>query len=297
MKKRNLTLLTAFAAAVAFASTAQADVTLSDGHTGDYRIAFATDRFASLYVATSADITTYDSAVTAAAAASGGYTTPASNPLGAADLSDIVTTWKCIGSTSAKDAKDNTDTATTGGATDVPIYNIWGDRIADNNADFWDGSLANNGIVQLNRKFSEQGIVFTGTQANGTAAAGKELGAATVAHGTCFDTGNAMWRFNSATKPQGESWQLYGMSGVLGGGTTPAADPAITSITVAGGIATIIMKGTDGTNYTCKSSTTLDDGFPTTETTTPASPITTTGGTATFTVPASEAKKFYVVGE
>jgi hypothetical protein len=81
------------------------------------------------------------------------------------------------------------------------------------------------------------------------------------------------------------------------GGTTPAADPEITSITVAGGIATIIMTGTDGTDYSCKSSTTLADGFPTTETTTPASPITTTGGTATFTVDASEAKKFYVVEE
>jgi len=145
-------LITLFAIAglvLALAPTAQADVVLNDGHTDPYRIAFATDRFALTYVATSTDIATYNTAVNAAAAASvGGY------PAGpyAADISDIVTTWKCIGSTTTIDAKDNTDTATTGGATDVPIYNINGDRIADNNADFWDDALANNGIYQLNRK-------------------------------------------------------------------------------------------------------------------------------------------------
>ena len=71
----------------------------------------------------------------------------------------------------------------------------------------------------------------------------------------------------------------------------------ITSITVAGTTAAITMTGTDGTDYTCKSSTALDDGFPTTETTVPPSPINTSGGTATFTVEASEAKKFYVIEE
>ena len=79
--------------------------------------------------------------------------------------------------------------------------------------------------------------------------------------------------------------------------TASTADPEITSISVDGTTATITMTGTDGTDYTCKSSTTLDGGFPTTETTVPASPMNTSGGTATFTVDATEGKKFYRIAE
>ena len=78
---------------------------------------------------------------------------------------------------------------------------------------------------------------------------------------------------------------------------TASTAPEITSISVDGTTATITMTGTDGTDYTCKSSTTLVGAFPTTETTVPASPINTTGGTATFTVDATEGKKFYRIAE
>jgi autotransporter-associated beta strand protein len=86
-------------------------------------------------------------------------------------------------------------------------------------------------------------------------------------------------------------------AGVLNATTsgTPAVAPVISSITVAGGIATITMTGAPNTNYVCRFSDDL---------VTPFAPISTTPGTittngngdATFTVDASVSKRFYVVG-
>ena len=73
------------------------------------------------------------------------------------------------------------------------------------------------------------------------------------------------------------------MSGVLGGGTTPAADPEITSITsVSGGIWQLTLKGANSTAYKFESSTTLVfPGTPVTGLTAgvPAAGTITDGGT------------------
>jgi len=57
------------------------------------------------------------------------------------ELSQLGTTWKVIGSTTSVSARVNTgtDPSTTG----VPIYSVADTLIAENNADLWDGSIAN----------------------------------------------------------------------------------------------------------------------------------------------------------
>jgi hypothetical protein len=226
------------------------------------------------------------------------------------ELAALGATWTCIGSTPTVDARDNSGT-NPNDETGIPIYTTSGLRIADDNADLWDGSIQNpimlddgtsggnlTGIPPAQRSYAD--YTWTGSNTDGTGASsgdGRQLstdGNLRVSRGGKIDAG---WISGvSIGSADSRGARFYGISDVINGGT-PAADPEITSITVAGGILTIIMTGTDGTDYSCKSSTTLADGFPTTETTTPASPITTTGGTATFTVDASEAKKFYVVEE
>jgi hypothetical protein len=140
MKKRNITLFTAIAAAVALAPAAQAEVIPPIDYDGPYRLAMITTSMADATFggATSTDIADYNAFVTTAA-----NLVP--------DLVDLETTWKCIGSTLTVDAKVNTGTyITTDGsysaATDVPIYTTTGLRIALNNDALWGGSGIENPI-------------------------------------------------------------------------------------------------------------------------------------------------------
>ena len=77
--------------------------------------------------------------------------------------------WKAIISTETIDARDNTGTNPNNGA-GVPIFLLDGRKLADNYADFWDGSLdttfdsVENGSGVL--PFGEP--VWTGTLADGT---------------------------------------------------------------------------------------------------------------------------------
>ena len=55
---------------------------------------------------------------------------------GHADIQANSSTFRVVGSTRPVDARDNTETTGTG----VPIYWLNGDQVADNYADFYDGS-------------------------------------------------------------------------------------------------------------------------------------------------------------
>ena len=55
---------------------------------------------------------------------------------GHGDIRGYSSTFRVVGSTRAVDARDNTETTGTG----VPIYWLNGDKVADNYADFYDGS-------------------------------------------------------------------------------------------------------------------------------------------------------------
>ena len=137
-----------------------------------------------------------------------------------------------------------------------------------------DGTLRNSGTMAGALTNSEFYILGSPTQSsNGVSASIDEVGV--------FDT--------ALSQSEISGFMTNGLEG-----TPSAADPEITSITVAGGIATIMMKGTDGTDYTCESSIdlvdwALDGSAP--------NPINTTSSTASFDVAAGDPKKFYRIAD
>lgn len=116
----------------------------------EYRIAFVTSAGIS---ASNTDINVYDSFVNGLA------NSPSSilAPLGA--------TWKAIASTLAVDAFSHI-----GGAFTVPVYSVFGDLIAVDAADLWDGSLNSPIWIDENGVTKQGGInVNTGTLPDGSA--------------------------------------------------------------------------------------------------------------------------------
>ena len=96
---------------------------------------------------------------------------------------------------------------------------------------------------------------------------------------------------NSGTQVE---WDNVRLEASIGGGG--GVDPVITSITVSGTTATIVMKGEASTTYVCKSSDDLLTPFALIATT-PATVTTDGSGNATFDVDASVARRFYLVEE
>ena len=134
-------------AAAATPSAAQPIARPSSLNVGDsYRLAFVTS---STTAATSTDIADYNAFAAATANA---------QPL----LSALGTTWAAIATTSTVDARDNTGT-NPNIDTGVPIFLLNDTRLADNNADLWDGEIA----VNLNVDEAGNNVggleVFTGT--------------------------------------------------------------------------------------------------------------------------------------
>ena len=91
-----------------------------------FRLIFATSQKRD---ATPTDIGTYNTFVQDAAG--GGH----------ADIQDYSASFRVVGCTSAVDARDNTATRATD--EDVPIYWLNGNKVADDYADFYDGSWDN----------------------------------------------------------------------------------------------------------------------------------------------------------
>ena len=84
-----------------------------------------------------------------------------------------------VGSTADDDARDNTMTTGTG----VPIYWLNGSKVADNYADFYDGSWddeANPRRRGGDVRYPHNGNVWTGSADNGTAFTSFELGQSTI---------------------------------------------------------------------------------------------------------------------
>ena len=136
------------------ASTAAPITVPTDLSVGDkYRLAFVTS---TTTVALSTNIADYNNFVAAVAA-------------GVPELVALGNNWKAIGSTLSIDARDNTGTnpnVTAG----VPLYTLDDTRIADDNADFWDGVLlASLSKTQLGTGIGFAAFVHTGTRSDGTA--------------------------------------------------------------------------------------------------------------------------------
>ncbi|MHC4447678.1 MAG: hypothetical protein ACYSXF_07870 [Planctomycetota bacterium] len=173
----------------------------ADLNPGDqYRLVFVTSTDTQ---AGSTDIADYNAFVTAAANTQ-------------AELVVLGTTWTAIGSTAAVDARDNTGTNPSSAG--VPIYLLDGaTRIADSNADLWDGWLL--AWINLDEGAAYRDTnVWTGTEIDGTAHLAS-LGFDDVIFGESNGPSgltNYRWiiNLNGAAKPY-NPYALYGISGVL----------------------------------------------------------------------------------
>ncbi|BCU12036.1 PEP-CTERM sorting domain-containing protein [Microcystis aeruginosa] len=176
-----------------------------------YRLVFVTDGTRN---ATSTNINDYNNFVTSQVTGSALAT-----QLTTAGFNPNTITWKAIGSTSATSAKVNT--GTDGTQPDVAIYLIDGNRVANNNADLWDGSIQTN-INRTQIDTSKNASVWTGTQAGGST--GSPLGNAvgfppTANMGATIYT-DSRWINEITILSVSQSLSLYGMSSVL---TVPSA--------------------------------------------------------------------------
>ncbi|GCL53110.1 hypothetical protein NIES3806_04400 [Microcystis aeruginosa NIES-3806] len=173
-----------------------------------YRLVFVTEGKRD---ATSTDIDDYNTFVTNQVTGSA-----LANALSGAGLT---TTWKAIGSTASVAARDNTGTNPS--STGVPIYLINGNKVANNNADLWDGSIQTAINITQNDSAAGSQVVFTGTEKDGTMEAQFVLGSGgNVYWGFSGDTGYE-WIWFSNSLGTGNLY-FYGMSGVL---TVPGNQP------------------------------------------------------------------------
>jgi len=174
MKKRNITLFTAIAAAVAFAPTAQAAAITAptDGYVGLYRLAFVTSENIDpevLNPRSETDITAYDTYVTTVGD-------------GVAELLALNTDWQVLGSTVLVNIRVHTDTEATD-ATNIRVYTLDGVKIADNYVDFFDGSwdtaftFEDGSINDIPTAGLNDNRFYTGTNNDGTTATGGTSGA------------------------------------------------------------------------------------------------------------------------
>jgi hypothetical protein len=231
------------------------------------------------------------------------------NPIAQTAGNDVLLghTWTALVGSSTVSARTNTGAYVVGdgglysAAIDVPIYTTNGTRIADNNAALWAGAGKDG-----NQTADQLGVTpgFSNDSAWGGWLAGGDIIPAasgsnfsgpmgeTVGNTSSFRTYKEPWDFGSFT--QSTTLPLVSLSGVIGSGTTPAADPEITSITWGSPNVTIDMTGEDGTTYTCDSSTDLVSWDLNVATSAPIVPV---GGVFSFTTAAGDPKKFYRIAD
>jgi hypothetical protein len=214
----------ALAATLGTASAAQAALVVvpPDLAVGDqYRLVFVTEGKRD---ATSTDIDDYNTFVTSQVRLSilpGTTDTALYQALNAAGIDPNTITWKAIGSTASVDARDNTGTNPS--STGVPIYLIDGNRVANNNADLWDGSIQ----TPINRTQSDTVLndrVWTGTNNSGLPefnplfppgqfSLGGANSSSSITNGQSNST--SLWVDDKVTFGINSPLPLYGISSVL----------------------------------------------------------------------------------
>jgi len=146
-----------FSPVVVFAAPITVPPSLVEGDT--YRIAFVTT---GTTTAESSDIATYNTFVTNQANLQ-------------PELAALGTTWTAVGSTSAVDARDNTETNPFNAShADIPIFLLDGTKLVDSNADLWDGTIDNQFRVRRDGTIAPTtgGFQWTGTDDDGKSASG-----------------------------------------------------------------------------------------------------------------------------
>jgi hypothetical protein len=177
--KKLITLFAIAGLVLALAPAAQAQVTLSDGHTGDYRIIFVT---LAAHGAKDQTITPYNTFVNAQG-----------NDVLSTQTEPLNTSWTVVGSTKNTSAKVNT--STTGTGADIHLYTPtttdgYYQRVAISYDDLWDGNIetaiqfGDGSVMGSNYGYDQ----WTGTESNGdtrpTGADGSYLGSGTGGDGT-----------------------------------------------------------------------------------------------------------------
>ena len=134
----------------------------------EFRLLFVTSTRVS---ALSANISDYNAAVQGRARAGHSFIRPFSSK------------FRMVGSTNTVDALDNTGTTHTSSNRGVPIYWLRGAKVADDYADFYDGSWDHWGTAQNEHGnghprfvLSEQNFIWTGSNSDGTKHATEFLG-------------------------------------------------------------------------------------------------------------------------
>jgi len=193
---------------------------LSDGDT--FHLAFVSS---DMHKAGSQDITTYNDVLQNLA--------NNSSIGGMGDLS-----WKMLGSTTAVDARDNAPVS-------GPVYLTDGSKVADDAADFWDGSHA----VVMNKNengatFSEGwSWTFTGSNSDGTAASGTALGNQT--HPTTVgyaDQKAANWMFGHSPGHDNMA-RYYALSELITVGANPIPEPGTMGLLMLGLVGLLCRRG------------------------------------------------------
>ena len=147
---------------------------------------------------------------------------------GNATLWALTEEWTAVGSTVHIDARDNTSTNPSE-LVQVPIYNTRGERIADNYADLWDGSIDNPVTYNRDGNAPEELAIYTGTLSNGTGESALTLDAPGAVRVGLRTASDASWvRSGAAYGPPYTAQRMYAMSDII-------PEPATLSLMMLGG--------------------------------------------------------------
>ena len=150
--------------------------------------------------------------------------------IGHAEIKAYSSHFKVLGSTSTVNARMHTGTTGTGG---VPIYWLNGPKVADNYADFYDGTWddKDGGTLEDGTSLSsgrKDQFICTGTNDDGTTAS-QPLGAATCAGTKINISGNTL---SGATGASSAASRYLVLSGVFRVGNFTATIPTVESVRV-----------------------------------------------------------------
>jgi len=195
-------LLVAIALISAVSEGRAAPITVPTGlNPGDqYRLAFVTSTTRD---ATSSNIADYNAFVTSAANA-------------VPELLALGTTWTAIASTSAVDARDNTNTSAGVG---FSIYLLDDSKLADNYSDLWDGSIDTPFRIMEDGTPTSIVSVWSGTgNSNGTASLfelGSSFGSAYSGNSNSYSDSSGLWILGGAFGSTTTERPLYAISDIL----------------------------------------------------------------------------------
>ena len=166
---------------------------------GQFRLIFLNQ--GGLRDATATDISTYNSYVQGLARN------------GHSAIRPFAAQFRVVGSTSAVDARDNTGTTGTG----VPIYWLNGNKVADNNADFYDGIWddESNPKRPNGRDSTPPFIIWTGSNHDGTARSGFALGASVSVSVGALNTSGGPLNGGDSLRSRTLNGGFYGLSPVF----------------------------------------------------------------------------------